>query len=100
MITDGTDTKQTLTGSQVDGLGLTGWAFVLGRLHTRITCADFAAALRIVDAIGEAAEAADHHPDIHLHSWNRVRLKLSTHSEHRVTEKDHALAARIDALAP
>src|SRR5579871_573338 len=40
--------------------------------------ADFAAALAFVNRVGEAAEAADHHPDILLHSWNRVRLTLST----------------------
>jgi 4a-hydroxytetrahydrobiopterin dehydratase len=61
---------------------------------------DFAAGLAFVNRVGEAAEAANHHPDVHLHSYNRVRLKLSTHSEGRVTEKDHALAAQIDALAP
>jgi 4a-hydroxytetrahydrobiopterin dehydratase len=60
---------------------------------------DFAAALRFVNRVGEAAEAANHHPDILLHGWNKVRLTLSTHSEGGVTEADLALAARIDALA-
>jgi 4a-hydroxytetrahydrobiopterin dehydratase len=59
---------------------------------------DFAAALAFVDRVGEAAESANHHPDILLHGWNKVRLTLSTHSEGRVTDADHALAATIDGL--
>lgn len=30
--------------------------------------------------VAEAAEAANHHPDILVHGWNRVRLTLTTHS--------------------
>lgn len=59
---------------------------------------DFAAALAFVDRVGQAAEEADHHPDILLHSYNRVRLTLSTHSAGRITDADHALAAQIDRL--
>ena len=60
---------------------------------------DFAAALAFVNRVGEVAEQADHHPDILLHGWNKVRLTLSTHSEGKVTGKDHGLAATIDGLA-
>lgn len=60
---------------------------------------DFAAAIAWVNRVAEAAEAADHHPDIHLHSWNKVRLELSTHSEGGVTQADLDMARRIDALA-
>jgi 4a-hydroxytetrahydrobiopterin dehydratase len=42
------------------------------------------------------AEAANHHPDILLHGWNRVRLELSTHSQGGLTEADFALARQID----
>jgi 4a-hydroxytetrahydrobiopterin dehydratase len=58
--------------------------------------ADFAAALAFVNRVGELAEAADHHPDILLHGWNRVRLELSTHSQGGLTEADFALAAQLD----
>ncbi len=60
---------------------------------------DFAEALQFVNRVGEAAEEMNHHPDILLHGWNKVRLTLSTHSEGRVTDADHTLAGRIDALA-
>ncbi|HEX6388544.1 MAG TPA: 4a-hydroxytetrahydrobiopterin dehydratase [Solirubrobacteraceae bacterium] len=59
---------------------------------------DFASALAFVNRVGEIAEAANHHPDITIHGWNNVRLVLSTHSEGRVTDADHALAEKIDGL--
>ena len=61
--------------------------------------ADFAAAIAFVNRVAEAAEAANHHPDILVHGWNKVRLTLSTHSEGGLTDADFALATRIDALA-
>ena len=59
---------------------------------------DFAAALWFVNRVAELAEQRNHHPDMLLHGWNKVRLTLSTHSEGGVTDADHALAAAIDAL--
>jgi 4a-hydroxytetrahydrobiopterin dehydratase len=61
--------------------------------------ADFAAAIALVDRVADVAEAADHHPDILVHGWNKLRLTLSTHSEGGLTDADFALAARLDALA-
>ena len=61
--------------------------------------ADFAAAIAFVDRVAEAAEQAGHHPDIHLHGWNKVRLELSTHSQGGITQADIDMAQRIDALA-
>lgn len=61
-------------------------------------CADFAAAVALVNAIAQEAERADHHPDILLHSYRHVRITLSTHSAGGVTERDLAQAAAIDAL--
>jgi 4a-hydroxytetrahydrobiopterin dehydratase len=59
---------------------------------------DFAAAMAFVNQVGEMAEGANHHPDILIHGWNKVRLTLSTHSEGKVTQADHDLAAGIDGL--
>jgi 4a-hydroxytetrahydrobiopterin dehydratase len=61
--------------------------------------ADFAAALAFVNRVGEAAEEANHHPDIYLHGWNKVRLSLTNHSAGGLTEADFVAAARLDELA-
>lgn len=60
--------------------------------------ADFAAAIAFVNRVAELAEDANHHPDILLHGWNKVRMELSTHSAGGLTDADFALAARIDAI--
>jgi 4a-hydroxytetrahydrobiopterin dehydratase len=62
------------------------------------TLADFAAAIAFIDRVAELAEAANHHPDILLHGWNKVRLTLSTHSEGALTEADFSLAGAIDGV--
>jgi len=59
---------------------------------------DFAAAVALVGGVAEVAEAANHHPDILLHGWNKLRLTLSTHSEGGLTAADFALAREIDRL--
>jgi 4a-hydroxytetrahydrobiopterin dehydratase len=59
---------------------------------------DFAHAIAFVNRVADAAEAANHHPDILLHGWNKVRLELSTHSEGGLTGADFKMAARLDDL--
>lgn len=73
-----------------------GWARDGDAIHREFTFKDFAAAMAFVNKVAQAAEAADHHPDIDIR-YNRVTMALSTHSEGGVTEKDFALASRIDA---
>jgi 4a-hydroxytetrahydrobiopterin dehydratase len=60
--------------------------------------ADFAGAISFVNRVAEVAEAANHHPDILVHGWNKVRLTLSTHSEGGLTDSDFKLASEIDRL--
>jgi 4a-hydroxytetrahydrobiopterin dehydratase len=61
--------------------------------------ADFAAAIAFVNDVANAAEAVNHHPDILVHGWNKVRLTLSTHSQGGLTDADFQLAGQIDRLA-
>jgi 4a-hydroxytetrahydrobiopterin dehydratase len=63
------------------------------------TFEDFAHAIAFVNRVADVAETANHHPDIHLHGWNKVRLELSTHSEGGLTQADFDMASRIDKLA-
>ena len=50
-----------------------------------------------VNRVALAAQAADHHPDIDIR-WNRVTLRLTTHSVGALTDLDRALVEQIDAL--
>ena len=68
-------------------------------LVTTVKLHDFAAALAFVNAVGAAAEAANHHPDIDIR-WNTVRLALTTHDSGGITLLDLALAGVVDRLRP
>lgn len=74
-----------------------GWEEVDGALERTWTHASFPAAIAFVNRVAELAEQADHHPDIAI-SYRTVTLRLSTHSEGRITDRDHSLAARIGEL--
>ena len=59
---------------------------------------DFVAAMAFVNRVADAAEEVNHHPDILVHGWNKVRLTLTTHDTGGLTDADHAMAKQIDAL--
>lgn len=59
---------------------------------------DFREALQFVNRLGELAEAENHHPDISLHAYRRVRVDLKTHAINGLSENDFILAAKINAL--
>ncbi len=59
---------------------------------------DFATAIAFVDRVAAVAEEHDHHPDILLHGWNKVKLSLTNHAAGGLTEIDFDMAARFDAV--
>ena len=59
---------------------------------------DFKLALEFVNKVGHAAEEMDHHPDILIHSWNKVKFTISNHKEGGLTDKDFKLAHKIESL--
>lgn len=77
---------------------LNGWNFESDSLIKEFELKDFTTALGFVVQVGVLAEKADHHPDILIHSWNKVHITLSTHDEGGVTEKDVSLAEKIEEL--
>lgn len=81
------------------GLASSEWQRDGQAIARELTFDDFGQAIAFVNRVADAAETANHHPDIHLHGWNKVRLELSTHSEGGLTRADFDMAARIDDLA-
>ena len=76
-----------------------GWRPDGSALTKTFRLAGFKAAVAFVNRIAAAAEAANHHPDIHLEGYRNVRIVLTTHVAHGLTDADIDLARRIDALA-
>jgi 4a-hydroxytetrahydrobiopterin dehydratase len=60
---------------------------------------NFAAAIAFVNRVADAAEEANHHPDIFVHGWNKVRLSLTNHSAGGLTDPDFDMARVFDGLA-
>jgi len=77
--------------------GLPAWRLEDDSLVRDLVLADFAAALALVVAVGDEAEAMNHHPDVDIR-YDRVRFALWTHVAGGVTQYDVELAHRIDAL--
>jgi 4a-hydroxytetrahydrobiopterin dehydratase len=78
---------------------LADWRIIGRSLVADFRAPNFAAAVRFVSDVGDAAEAAAHHPDIDLRYPGRVRITLTTHASNGLTELDAALASTISALA-
>ncbi|MBG0562132.1 VOC family protein [Actinoplanes aureus] len=87
-----------LTGQEIAERAPRGWSYLLGALRTRLPTGDFATGLALVNAIGAAAEAADHHPDLDLR-YTYVDVSLVSHDVGAVTGRDLRLAATISELA-
>ena len=68
------------------------------KLEKEFTFSNFIESVEFVDKIVPLAQAADHHPDILIHSYKKVKVMLFTHSEDKITEKDYELAKKIDEL--
>lgn len=75
---------------------LSGWIFENESILKQFQFKDFIEALSFVNAVGLESEKMDHHPDILMFGWNKVKITISTHSAGGVTEKDFSLASKIE----
>jgi 4a-hydroxytetrahydrobiopterin dehydratase len=74
---------------------LTVWYLEDGWLRRKYTTAGWQTTLMLVNAIGYLCEAAYHHADLAV-TWAKVWVKLQTHSHGGITDKDFALARKIE----
>lgn len=75
---------------------LPAWELRDGWIRRKYKTGGWPYTLMVVNAVGYLAEAAWHHPDLSV-SWGEVHVKLMTHSAKGITEKDFALAAKIES---
>ena len=90
---------QPLTEEELADLDLPGWHVESGHLVRLVEAPDFPTAIAWVVAVADAAEEADHHPDIDIR-WRRFTLRLRTHSADALTDLDVTLARRINEICP
>jgi 4a-hydroxytetrahydrobiopterin dehydratase len=77
---------------------LKGWKQNGGAIQRVFEFRDFKAAMQFVNRIADAAEQANHHPDIDIR-YNKVTLALVSHDAGGVTERDVSMAERINQIA-
>ncbi len=71
------------------------WYYENGWIRRKYRTSGWKASLMVVNTVGHLAEAAWHHPDLTV-SYAFVIVKLMTHSAKGITEKDFALARKIE----
>lgn len=89
---------EKLTNQQIFDARLGDWRKLAQGLHARFLTGDFVTGLRLVTAVAEAAERANHHPDVTL-TYPFVDVKLLSHDVSEVTQQDMDLAAQISEIA-
>lgn len=80
------------------GRALPQWEFTEGKLIREVQFRNFREALGFINLVGALAERFQHHPDLYLYQYNRVRITLWTHVAGGVTRNDLLLAAHIETL--
>lgn len=75
--------------------GLPGWSRKGDAITKTYQFKTFPAAISFVSRVAEAAETADHHPDIDIR-YTKVTCTLSTHDAGGITQNDLDLAAEIE----
>jgi 4a-hydroxytetrahydrobiopterin dehydratase len=76
---------------------LDGWEREGDAIRKQFQLEDFKGSVDFVNRLTPVAEDMNHHPDLEI-SWNKVTVRISTHSEGGLTENDFELASKIDAL--
>ena len=74
------------------------WTLEGSTIRRSVRVADFRATVRLVNAVADAAEVANHHPDIAITGYRNVTFVLTTHAAGALTRRDVALAADIDRI--
>jgi 4a-hydroxytetrahydrobiopterin dehydratase len=89
---------RTFSGDEIQAWGLDDWRSMHETLQARFRTGDFATGLAMVDRIGSAAEAANHHPDLDLRATH-LNVRLTSHDVEAKTQRDLDLARAISAIA-
>jgi 4a-hydroxytetrahydrobiopterin dehydratase len=72
------------------------WTLVDNSIMKKFKLKDFVGAINFVNKIADVAEGEQHHPDILVYGWHKVKVILSTQSINGLSENDFILAAKFD----
>ena len=74
-----------------------GWELRDNALHRELKFRNFVDAFAFMTAVALVAERMNHHPEW-SNVYNKVTIRLTTHDEGGISEKDFALAAEINEI--
>lgn len=74
------------------------WQYTDGKLQRQFTFKDFVQAFGFMSSVALIAESMNHHPEW-FNVYNKVNVALRTHDVNGISDKDFALAQRIDETA-
>jgi len=90
-----------MTGKETEPLlkQLPDWELVDDiKIEKKFKFKDFKSALDFVNKVGELAEKEQHHPNIYLYGWNKVKITLTTHILHGLSQNDFIMAVKINKI--
>ena len=93
-------TEQTYSDEEVEArlqAELPHWYLENGWIRRKYKTTGWKATLMVVNTVGHLAEAAFHHPDLTV-SYAFVIVKLMNHAAKGITDKDFALAHKIEEV--
>lgn len=76
---------------------LDGWSLKDHKLHRELKFQDFNQAWGFMNRVALAAEQANHHPEW-FNVWSTVRIDLTTHECGGISQRDLALALKINSF--
>jgi 4a-hydroxytetrahydrobiopterin dehydratase len=75
-----------------------GWKLADDSIEKNYKFSNFRQAIEFINKVADVADAENHHPNILLWNWNNVKLTITTHAIKGLSEKDFALATRVDQI--
>jgi 4a-hydroxytetrahydrobiopterin dehydratase len=75
-----------------------GWTRVGQRIERQLSFTNYDQAMAFLNRIAEIAKREDHHPDMGIHDYRKVKLSLTTHAIKGLSDNDFIVAAKIDCL--
>lgn len=74
------------------------WSRENNSIVREFVCSNFTSVIGLVNSIAILAEKFDHHPNIYIYGWNKLRVTLSTHDRGGLTTLDFDLAKEIETI--
>ena len=74
------------------------WSLEEGKVVRKFQFKNFRESINFVNKVAELAESENHHPNISIYGWNKVKLTFFTHAINGLSENDFIMAAKTEQL--